>query len=126
MVWAGISCYGKTQIIFIEGWVNNKRYVELLKQARRNIIDMFPGEFYFLQGNARPHVHKHSIRYISRWISKKIKDHLHRVLTLIRLNSYGGNLRTLSKKEGQKTRRSCKKLFCNVGTRYHCHSSEVA
>jgi len=30
MVWGGISWYGKTELIFIDGWVNNKRYVELL------------------------------------------------------------------------------------------------
>ena len=75
MIWAGISWYGKTEIQFIDGWINNKRYVELLKKARKSILDLFPREFYFLQDNARPHSHKHSIRYIKRWITKNIKDH---------------------------------------------------
>jgi len=75
MVWAGISKKGKTNIVFIEGWINNKKYVEILKSARRNILDLFPDEFYFLQDNARPHVHKHSMRYIHRWLTPNIKDH---------------------------------------------------
>jgi len=75
MVWGGVSWRGKTEIVFIEGCVNNKRYVDLLKSARSNILSLFPGEFYFLQDNARPHVHKNSIRYIKRWISPKIKGH---------------------------------------------------
>jgi len=75
MVWAGISKKGKTSIVFIEGWINNKKYVEILKSARRNILDLFPDEFYFLQDNARPHVHKHSMRYIRRWLTPNIKDH---------------------------------------------------
>ena len=75
MVWAGISWKGKTKIVFIEGWINNRRYVELLKSARKDILGLFREDFYFLQDNARPHVHQHSLRYIRRWISPQIKDH---------------------------------------------------
>ena len=76
MVWAGISWNGKTNIVFIDGWINNKRYVELLKSVRKNILDLFPEEeFHFVQDNARPHVHKLSLRYIRRWITSRVKDH---------------------------------------------------
>lgn len=75
MIWASISLRGKTQIYFIEGWINNKRYVQLLKSARREILDLLPSGFHFVQDNARPHVHKNSLRYINRWLTKNIKDH---------------------------------------------------
>jgi len=75
MAWAGISWRGKTKIIFIDGWINNKRYIDLLKNVRKNILDLFPEEFYFVQDNARPHVHKLSLRYIRRWITPHVKDH---------------------------------------------------
>jgi len=75
MVWAGVSWRGKTQIFFIDGWINNTRYVELLKRARRNILNLFPREFHFLQDNARPHVHQNSLRYIKRWLTPNLKDH---------------------------------------------------
>ena len=42
---------------------------------RKNILDLFPEEFYFVQDNARPHVHKLSLRYIRRWITPHVKDH---------------------------------------------------
>ena len=71
----GISTRGKTEIIFIDGWINNKRYVQLLKKARKSILSLFPEGFHFVQDNARPHVHKHSLRYIKRWISSEIKAH---------------------------------------------------
>jgi len=75
MVWGGISYRGKTEFLFIDGWINNFKYVGLLKNARRNILDLYPNKYYFLQDNARPHIHKHSLRYIRRWISPNIKDH---------------------------------------------------
>lgn len=75
MVWAGVSLKGKTQIHFIEGWINNRVYVDVLRHARQDILRLFTSNFYFVQDNARPHVHKNSIRYIKRWITPNIKDH---------------------------------------------------
>jgi len=80
---------GKTQIYFVEGWINNQRYVNLLKLARKDIHGIFPEDFYFLQDNARPHVHKNFLRYIRRWIRKDIKIIPHKVLISIQLKSYG-------------------------------------
>lgn len=75
MVWAGISWRGKTRIYFIDGWINNQRYVDILKAARTDILGLFDGDFFFQQDNARPHIHKNSMRYIRRWISSNVKEH---------------------------------------------------
>lgn len=76
MVWAGVSLRGKTKIHFVEGWINNQKYIDLLKEARRDILDLYDGDdFFFLQDNARPHRHPNSMRYIRRWISSRLKDH---------------------------------------------------
>jgi len=50
----GISTRGKTEIIFIDGWINNKRYVQLLKKARKSNLPLFPEGFHFVQDNTRP------------------------------------------------------------------------
>ncbi|HRP38033.1 MAG TPA: transposase [Candidatus Dojkabacteria bacterium] len=75
MVWGGVSWHGKTDLIFIEGWVNNVKYIDLLKAARPSILRLFPEEFHFVQDNARCHVHKNSLKYIRRWLTWDIKDH---------------------------------------------------
>jgi len=45
----GISWRGKAELIFIEGWMNKKRSVELLKGTRLDILGLFPKEFHLLQ-----------------------------------------------------------------------------
>ena len=104
MVWAGISRRGKTQIYFVDGWINNKRYVDLLKSARQDILGIFPGEFYFLQDNARPHKHKNSIRYIKRWISKNLKDHPPQSPDLNPIKIVWGRLKTMVEQKGHAIR----------------------
>jgi hypothetical protein len=41
MIWAGVSTEGKTQIYFVDGWLNEDRYLNLLKQARKDIVNIF-------------------------------------------------------------------------------------
>ena len=84
MVFAGISLRGKTQIYFVNGWINNQKYTDLLKSARRDILNLFPGEFHFVQDNAKPHKHLNSMRYINRWITPNIKDYPPQSLISIR------------------------------------------
>lgn len=76
MVWAGICWHGKTRIYFLDGWIDNFKYVKLLKSARQDILDLFPEEnWLFLQDNARAHTHANSIRYVKRWLTPKLKPH---------------------------------------------------
>ena len=42
MVWAGINYNGKTWIYFVNGWLNNQTYKELLIRARRDILKFVP------------------------------------------------------------------------------------
>jgi hypothetical protein len=75
VIWTGISLRGKTQIYFLEGWVDSVKYVDMLKEARREILELFPGDFYFLQDNAGAHKHEDTLRYLRGWITPHIKNH---------------------------------------------------
>ena len=56
-------------------WVKQMVFAGLLKSARRDILNLFPDEFHFVQDNAKPHKHLNSMRYIQRWLIPHIKDY---------------------------------------------------
>jgi len=78
MVWAGICYRGKTPLTFVEGWVNSKKYQEVLKGQKKAIKKLWrKGEtWHFQQDNARSHTTKESIKFIRRNLTKNIHPHL--------------------------------------------------
>jgi transposase len=75
MIWAGISKFGKTSVYFVENTINNEVYKDLLQQARKEILDIFGGEWYFLHDNAPSHKHENPLNYIRRWLTPRIIGH---------------------------------------------------
>jgi DDE superfamily endonuclease len=76
MIWAAISRRGKSSIYFVDGWIDQNKYTQLLRKARKEIHLMFAGEkFHFVQDNASSHNAPKSLKYISKYITPNIKSH---------------------------------------------------
>lgn len=54
MVWAGISYYGKTSLHFVQGRLNQTKYIDVLRSRKYEIKKIFNrrGRWYFQQDNA--------------------------------------------------------------------------
>jgi transposase len=57
MVWAGISCFGKTSLHFVQGKLNQVKYTEMLSNHREEMVKIFRrrGNWFFQQDNAPCH-----------------------------------------------------------------------
>ena len=57
MVWGGISADGKTELVFIDGTLNSRRYItDILQPHVIQYAGAIGDEFVLMQDNARPHV----------------------------------------------------------------------
>lgn len=56
MIWAGIGCRGKTDVQFINGKMNSKKYIELIsEQISKHAQNITKGNFIFQHDNAAIH-----------------------------------------------------------------------
>lgn len=77
MVWAGISYCGKTTLHFVEGKLNQDKYIEILANHREEMERMFRGRgrWYFQQDNAPCHKPQKVKSYIENYLGAGIIPH---------------------------------------------------
>lgn len=76
MCWAGISAQGKTDIFFIEGWVDGPAYQSILDENLKTIKGLFGRKkWYWQHDNAAPHKTPSNIEFIETKLTKHILPH---------------------------------------------------
>lgn len=76
MVWGGISTFGKTPLILVEGWQDGPKYQNLIESNKTRIKKMFGRKKWrFQQDNAKCHTAPQSISCIKKHLTTSLFPH---------------------------------------------------
>ena len=79
MVWAGIHLNGKTRLVFVDGNLNHRRYIdEIVTPVALPCLQQMGPNATLQQDNARPHTAR--ARGQPRWLSGLRRSHVHSLM----------------------------------------------